>query len=117
MPEYSFRCEECSHDFSEFWSISSYDEKLNNLNCENCGSKKVHRDYQEDNMVVSYYEVKTIGQLAERNTKKMGKYHLEDKMREDNMELHKKNKEVTAKRRKLNKMTSEQKHKYIMEGE
>lgn len=117
MPEYSFRCEKCSRDFSEFWSISSYDEKLNNLTCESCGSKKVHRNYQEDNMVVSYHEVKTIGQLAERNTKKMGKYHLEDKMQQDNMELHKKNKEVTAKRRKLNKMTPEQKHKYIMEGE
>jgi DNA-directed RNA polymerase subunit RPC12/RpoP len=117
MPEYNFSCGDCKNDFSCFWSIKSYDDSLAKLTCEKCGSKKVFRDYQEDNMVVSYHEVKTIGQLAEKNTKKMGRYELEEKMRQDNMDLHKKNKEVSAKRRKINKMTPEQKHKYIMEGE
>ena len=117
MPEYSFHCEKCSYDFSELWSITSYEDRLKTVCCPECHSNKVYRDYQEDSVVVSYHEVKTIGQLAEKNTKKMGKYHLEDRMREDNMELHKKNKEASAKRRKLNKMTAEQKHKYVMEGE
>jgi hypothetical protein len=116
MPEYSFNCKNCRHDFSCFWSIGSYDKNISELSCEKCGSSQVFRDYQEDNVVVSYHDVKTIGQLAERNTKKMGKYHLEEKMRQDNVELHKKNREVSAKRRKLNNMTAEQKHKYIMEG-
>jgi hypothetical protein len=117
MPEYSFNCKKCDCNFSCFWPISSYDKNLVDLSCENCGSSQVFRDYQEDNVVVSYHDIKTIGQLAERNTKKMGKYHLEEKMRQDNMGLHKKNKEISAKRRKINKMTAEQKRKYIMEGE
>lgn len=119
MPEYSFYCRKCKHKFSRYWNISQYDKEIDLIECESCSADKsfVSRDYQEDNMVVSYHEVKTIGQLADRNTKKMGKYELQDKMREDNMDFHKKNKEVAAKRRRLNKMTPEQKKKWIMEGD
>ena len=117
MPQYSFYCDDCSSSFSEFWSISSYDQKLKSLCCPSCSSVNVGRDYVEDNVVVSYHDITTVGQLAERNTKKMGKYKLEERMMEDNMDLHKKNKEASAKRRKLNKMTPEQKTKWIMEGD
>lgn len=117
MPEYSFKCSKCAHSFSHFWSISSYDENIKTITCENCGDKQVFRNYQEDNMVVSYHEVKTIGQLAEKNTKKMGKYELENRMKNDNMDLHKQNKEISARRRKINKMTPTQKKKWIMEGD
>lgn len=117
MPEYSFYCDECSNSFSEFWSISLYEDKLKSASCPKCNSSSVYRNYSEDNMVVSYHEITTIGQLAEKNTKKMGKYKLEEKRREDNMDLYKKNKEASAKRRKLNKMTPAQKAKWIMEGD
>jgi hypothetical protein len=117
MPEYSFRCSKCSHSFSHIWSISSYDNNLKNTNCEKCGASEIFRNYQEDNIVVSYHEATTIGQLAEKNTKKMGKYELENRMQNDNMDLHKQNKEVSARRRKINKMNPTQKKKWIMEGD
>jgi hypothetical protein len=117
MPEYSFRCSKCLHGFSHFWSISSYDNNIKNTTCEKCGNAEIFRDYQEDNMVVSYHDVTTIGQLAERNTKKMGKYELETRMKNDNMDLHKENNEISARRRKINKMTPTQKKKWIMEGD
>jgi len=117
MPRYSFCCEACSDKFIKSWMIKEYDIEIKKNSCPSCGSNKVFRDYEEDNMVVSYHDVKTIGQLAEKNTKKMGKYELENRMRDDNMELHKQNKEVSARRRKINKMTPQQKKKWIMEGD
>jgi hypothetical protein len=47
----------------------------------------------------------------------MGKYELENRMQNDNMDLHKQNKEVSARRRKINKMNPTQKKKWIMEGD
>tara|TARA_R110000824_G_C15231618_1_gene678621 strand:- start:4379 stop:4522 length:144 start_codon:yes stop_codon:yes gene_type:complete len=47
----------------------------------------------------------------------MGRYELEDRRKEDDMGKHGKHREIRAKRHKLNKMTPEQKTKWIMEGD
>ena len=59
----------------------------------------------------------TLGQLAESNTKKMGHYELEEKQRQDSEEFRKAKKEARKSQRAINKMTKEQKKKYILEGD
>ena len=117
MPRYSFTCEKCGHNQEKFWLISEYDNNLKSCKCEKCKSRKIYRNYQSDNMYGSVREVKTVGQLAERNTKKMGRYELENRLKEDKIpeEIEKRNKR--QKLNKLAKMNDKQKTKYIMEGE
>jgi putative FmdB family regulatory protein len=42
MPWYDFHCEECGLNFEKFMGI---DDDRTNLDCPNCSSKKVVRDY------------------------------------------------------------------------
>lgn len=75
MPSYSFICEKCDHHFEIFLSFSDYDN--HNVKCESCKSKKIFRNYNEDcaEMTASVKkadsELKTIGDLAARNTDRM----------------------------------------------
>lgn len=113
MPEYDYECKECNYSLSIVESIHSEAQTI----CPECQKKSFRRVILEAPMFTMKGEAKTLGQLADRNTQKMGKYELENRMQQDNMELHKKNKDVSAKRRRLNKMTPEQKRKWIMEGD
>lgn len=117
MPEYNFECQKCQNKFSEFWHISQYDEKKKKCKCPSCKSKKINRIYEVDNVFGSVKEIKTIGQLAEANAKKMGKYKLEEKMQEDSIKIPKKQKEKRDLFRKINKMTPKQKQRWIHEGD
>lgn len=116
MPEYHFICEKCETYSVEYWYISEYDDKIKKSKCHQCGSKKVHRAYDVDNIHTTVKEIKTIGQLAESNTKKLGKYGLEEKMKQDNTVVDKQKKEKQDLFRKINKMTPEQKEKWIING-
>ena len=51
MPEYSFSCEKCDHNFTELWSMQEYDCKVQKVKCPSCKSKKVYRDFLSDNFV------------------------------------------------------------------
>jgi len=71
MPTYSFFCEKCKLHFEMFFSISKYEEKPV---CEKCQSNTfTARDYKTDlcsllgSVVKSDSELKTIGDLANRN--------------------------------------------------
>lgn len=84
MPEYSYECSKCNSKFSIICSISDYED---HPKCE-CGSKKTARCYREDfltingNVKKSDSELKTIGDLASRNTERMSedqKQHLYQK--------------------------------------
>ena len=59
----------------------------------------------------------TVGQLAEANTKKMGHYERQEKENRDNKELRKAKRETRKSQRSINKMTPDQKKKYIIEGD
>lgn len=73
MPEYTYECDDCESVFSVICSISQYKE---HPKC-NCGSKKTSRRYTEDcltinsNVKKSDSELKTVGDLANRNRDKM----------------------------------------------
>jgi putative FmdB family regulatory protein len=75
MPEYSYSCDSCQHDWSLFCSMSDYKAKRRCPKCKQ--SKEVHRNFSEDNIYGAYSyslsEVKTIGHYADKQTQKYGK--------------------------------------------
>lgn len=86
MPEYSFSCEKCDHNFSEIWSMQEYDCKVKKVKCPSCKSKRVYRDFATDNFVPNYvkglHEAATLGEYADKQVKKLGKAKVEQ-MRRD----------------------------------
>lgn len=84
MITYEYLCDDCGNNFEIEQSIK---DKPINL-CDNCNSTSIHRVIHCTTVFVDQ-GVKTLGQLAERNTKKMGKYELQDRR-----EFHKKSEEL-----------------------
>jgi putative FmdB family regulatory protein len=74
MPNYSYNCEHCNTDFELFFYIKDY---VSQPKCINCSSKKTTRNYiadvvtQSSNVKKSDSELKTIGDLALRNSDRM----------------------------------------------
>ena len=88
MPEYSYVCDKCSLHMEVVCSIREYDKMQKNLRCEGCGSKSLSRDYNNDlsslntSVKKADSELKTIGDLAKRNSDKFSddqKVHLNKK--------------------------------------
>lgn len=82
MPTYTYFCEKCSKDFELFFYIKDYNP---NPKCTRCNNKKTYRLYAADvatqsaSIRKSDSELKTIGDLAMRNTERMSddeKAHL-----------------------------------------
>lgn len=122
MPIYNLYCDDCSHDIEIVCSISQYDDTIKNIVCPNCDSKNVYRNYQEDNIYSSIKDVKTIGQLADKNAKinknKIAEANHKEKESQPKQATawYKDPKFGTASSKEINKMSNEQKTKYIMEG-
>jgi putative FmdB family regulatory protein len=82
MPTYSYICNKCNKEFELFFYIKDYVEKPT---CTICNSKNTDRQYLKDvstqntSVRKSDSELKTIGDLAQRNSDKMShdeKHHL-----------------------------------------
>lgn len=126
-------CDACEHTFEVQQPL--HEEKLKK--CPQCERETLYQDLRGQYHAIR--EVKTLGQLAERNTKKLGRYGLDSKVEQERQKKLKKNQEVLKKSgvdlplekcehkpwygtlnsesaTKINKMTTEQKAKYIMDG-
>jgi len=74
MPTYTYFCNKCSCKFELFFSIAEYDP---NPKCVGCKSGLTERSYKDDmqNMMgcvkKSDSELKTVGDLANRNRDRM----------------------------------------------
>lgn len=74
MPTYSYTCDSCNKDFELFFYIKDYQEQPC---CEFCHKKKTRRLYINDistqmaSVKKSDSELKTIGDLANRNRDKL----------------------------------------------
>jgi putative FmdB family regulatory protein len=74
MPTYTYFCNKCDKDFELFYSIKDYDS---NPKCLHCNSKKTNRLYAVDvatqfaSVKKSDSELKTVADLAQRNTDKL----------------------------------------------
>jgi len=112
MPTYDYSCSSCEHIFE---AKHGFNEDA--PPCPKCGNGELKQIFDTPPICFVKGEATTVGQQAERNTQKMGRYELEDRRKEDDMGKHSKHREIRAKRHKLNKMTPEQKTKWIMEGD
>lgn len=112
MPTYHYKCSNCPEDFEIFHSIKEPLWKV----CPSCQNETLGVVLDSAPVIMNKGEIKTIGQLAEANSKKMGKELLQKKMDQDGMtdkiNLYEKKKEM----RKLANLTPEQKTKYIETG-
>ena len=74
MPAYTFFCNSCNKKYEVVCSIREYNDSIP---CEYCSSNNVHRLYIEDARSISTSikkmdsELKTVGDLAKRNTDRM----------------------------------------------
>jgi len=74
MPTYSYLCDNCQKHFELFAHIKDYIECPR---CTHCNSKKTNRYYQNDILNISASiikhdsELKTIGDIANRNRDRM----------------------------------------------
>lgn len=121
MPAYDYECRKCNYSEEIFQKMS--DEPL--TKCPKCKKKQFRRIITQITAFVK--DAKTLIQLAEKNTKKMGKYHLEDKIEENRLnkqkckEYVKKDKnnfftKMDPKVRKKVMKSPQSKKKYILEG-
>lgn len=111
-----FECTACKKTFG---TITKKTAKLKKYKCPYCESA-LESLIMDGIYGIVEYECTTVGQQAERNTKKMGKYLVSEldaknKKEVDNgMRMYEKpSKELV---RKLPKMTTRQKERYIQEG-
>jgi len=88
MPTYSYQCEKCNCDFELFFYIKDY---IDNPKCKECSSSATYRDYTKDVLTQSSSvkkadsELKTIGDLANRNRDRLSQ--------DEKIEIHKKHNE------------------------
>lgn len=74
MPTYSYKCNKCNAEFELFFFIKDYREKPR---CESCKSTDTERSYTKDVLTQSASvkksdsELKTLGDLAKRNSDRM----------------------------------------------
>lgn len=74
MPTYTYFCDNCNQSFELFFYIKDYDS---NPKCCHCNKQKTYRLYAADVLTQSASvkkadsELKTIGDLAMRNTERM----------------------------------------------
>lgn len=86
MPTYSYYCSQCGLNFELFFNIQDYNS---NPICE-CGSKKTQRDYIEDLSTItgsvkkSDSELKTVGDLANRNRDRLSEDQKEQLYKKHN---------------------------------
>jgi len=111
MPVYHYKCTHCANEYETFHSIR---EDIRTT-CEICKNQTLQVVLDGAPVIINK-EIKTIGQLAEANAKKMGRYGLEEKMAQDGLNRKIENQEKMKEARKIAALTPEQKTKYIETG-
>jgi putative FmdB family regulatory protein len=109
---YTYKCYDCEHQFDTEQSVK--DKPLKK--CPHCKNLSIERLIYSP-MVFVRQEAKTIGQLADRNSKKLGTGEISE--RDAKKKETAKNffdKERSDLNKKISSMTPEQKDRYIYEG-
>lgn len=105
MPTYSYFCENCSSKFELFAYFKDYNE---HPECIKCSSKKTNRAY-EDDLCTSFVkksdsELKTIGDLANRNRDRMSQdQRIELSQKHNEYKEQHSNKELPSGMSRINK--------------
>ena len=117
MPTYDYVCESCGHEINDLYQSFSEDTLVK---CPSCGQDSLNRVIY-GGIGTFVKDVKTVGQLADKNWKSMGNYKRSE-IEQSRKESSKSNDSPLsvfgdASRSQINKMTPEQKKKYIITGE
>jgi putative FmdB family regulatory protein len=113
MPTYDFECEPCAF----YIEIKQGFNDPSTHTCPICGKETLVKVFINPPAIMIRGEPVTIAQLADRNTQKMGKYELKDKNAKNN--IHQAS-EITEQRklnRRINKMTQQEKVRWIKDGD
>jgi putative FmdB family regulatory protein len=81
MPLYDFECEPCAY----YTEIRQGPEDPDVHLCPHCMNTTLRKVFINAPSISVVGEANTIGQLMDRNTKKMGKYEMQDKNRKNNI--------------------------------
>ena len=69
MPEYSYVCEKCNHNWSIVTSMSKYKDRIKCPSCQK--TKNVYRNFAEDEtysaVSLSLSEIKNLGHFRSKN--------------------------------------------------
>lgn len=116
MPVYEYQCNNCDCNFEIDQGIREKPKKK----CPKCSKMKLERLLFPSTISIRG-NINTLGQQAEANTKKLGRYAFDrlnkDKILSGELEAEKNKKAMQEKFRKINKLTPEGKTKYMMTGE
>lgn len=113
MPLYDFECEECIF----YTEIRQSMDDPSVHKCPLCGKETLKKVIINPPAIITRGGPTTVGQLADRNTKKMGRYEKEDKDMKYGINQDKQKIEKRNLHRKINSMTPEQKLRWIKEGD
>ena len=110
MPLHDYECAECGKFFSDVYQKYEEDPLTK---CESCGEESLQKIFAAPTFFVTQ-EAKTLGQVADRNSKKMGKREVQER----ELKAKEKNKSTMSEAKKelygnINKMNDSQKRKYI----
>jgi len=114
---YDYECSTCGHKIVDHYQ-SIHDDPISL--CEKCQNHSLIR-LISGGLGSFFKEAKTIGQLADKNWSQMGRYKQSEL--EENSKKEQESKKSyfdqfgSASKKDINKMTNEQKTKYIMTGE
>ena len=108
MPEYAYKCLACDYKFSDIVPMKKYKKRRK---CPECKKYKLERILGSVSGF-SKGEATTLGQLAEQNVKKRGT--VDKKV--DKKEKIWYHKSGDASSTDINKMTDDQKHRYVRTG-
>ncbi|NBO99227.1 MAG: zinc ribbon domain-containing protein [Proteobacteria bacterium] len=115
---YDYKCENCDHEMIDVYQ-SIKDDAL--VVCPSCGQSSLARVIY-GGLGSFMKDVKTIGQLADKNWKELGHYQRSEKEQKAKEERQKQEVSAfssagSATKKEINKMTPAQKTKYIMTGD
>jgi putative FmdB family regulatory protein len=115
MPRYDYVCDHCDHKMIDVYQ-SIHDDSL--TDCPSCGQKALRRVIY-GGLGSFMKDPKTIGGLADYNWSKKGNYERSELESKNNKPEDKSmfSQFGNASKKEINKMTDDQKTKYIMTGE
>jgi len=113
MPIYDFECEKCAY----YTEIKQRMEESSVYECPHCGDLTLKKVFINPPAMFVRGDPHTIGQMADRNTSKMGKYELQDKQAQDGANNNKEEIKKGELHKKINAMTPAGKLKWIQNGD
>mgnify|MGYP000070501714 CR=1 FL=1 len=113
MPLYDFECEPCAF----YTEIRQGYNDPSTLDCPHCNNPTLKMVFITASFIAVRCEPASVKHLAERNTKNMGTYELQSKMKEDKIEERNEKRAKVKLNNKINNMTQQEKVKWIQDGE